>query len=81
MSVKVRAIRGCCIGAGRHLKPGEVASVDDLTAAELVQQLAVELVDDRDAPRLRQALRADIVRQQGNRIEQHAGSPWVPLIH
>ncbi len=78
-AVKVRALRGCCVSPGRHLAAGEVADVPPLTAAVLVQQAAAVLLDERDAPKLRQALRDDVDRQQGHRREREPGSPWQPL--
>ena len=78
-TVKVRALRGCCIGPGRHLAAGEVADVPPLTAAVLVQQAAAVLLDERDAPKLQKALRDDVDRQQGHRREREPGSPWQPL--
>ena len=78
-TISVRATRGCCIGPGRHLAAGEVAEVSPLAAAVLVQQMAAELVHDRDAPKLRQALIDDVDRQQGHRREREPGSPWQPV--
>ncbi len=78
-TISVRALRGCCIGPGRHLAAGEVADVPPLTAAVLVQQMAAVLLDERDAPKLRQALRDDVDRQQGHRRDREPGSPWQPV--
>lgn len=43
--MKVRAIRGVCVGPERHLAPGQVADLDDATARYLKSIGAVE-----DAP-------------------------------
>ena len=78
-TISVRATRGVVVSPGRHLAAGQVADVPALTAAVLVQQMAAELVHDRDAPKLRQALIDDVDRQQGHRRERETGSPWQPV--
>ena len=50
MSVKVRALRGVCIGPELHLAKDEEGSVDAGTAAFLVGINAVELVPEAPAP-------------------------------
>lgn len=40
--MKVVAIRGVCIGPDRHLRPGDVADVDESTSAFLIGIGAVQ---------------------------------------
>lgn len=44
--MKVRALRGVCIGPGRHLTPGETADIDPATTQFLVSIGAVARVDE-----------------------------------
>ena len=44
--MKVRAIRGVCIGVGRHLVPPETADLDTATGNYLISIKAVEEVKD-----------------------------------
>lgn len=44
--MKVRALRGVCIGPGRHLAVGETEDLDPATVAFLVSINAVEKVID-----------------------------------
>jgi hypothetical protein len=78
-TVQIMALRTVVVGPGRSMAAGEIGVVDALTAAVLVQQMAAELVHDRDAPKLRQALIDDVDRQQGHRRERETGSPWQPV--
>lgn len=48
--MSVRALRGVCIGPGRHLSPGETADLDAATVQFLVSIGAVEVVKDDPAP-------------------------------
>lgn len=48
--MKVRALRGVCVGVERHLKPGDVTDVDDGIVTYLVSIKAVEVVKDEAAP-------------------------------
>lgn len=48
--MKVRALRGVCIGPGRHLLPGECADLDAATAQYLASIAAVESVVDAASP-------------------------------
>lgn len=51
MTMLVRALRGVCIGPGRHLLPGDApAEVDDKTARWLVSIGAVQAVADEPPP-------------------------------
>jgi hypothetical protein len=43
--MKVRALRGVCIGVGKHLAPGETADLDAATVQFLVSVGAVEKVE------------------------------------
>lgn len=80
MSIKVRALRGCCIGIGKYLRPGDVADVAPLAAAVLVAQAAATLLDERDAPALRDALLRDMREQHGGRLgKPPTDSPWTPI--
>lgn len=45
--VKVRALRGVCVGAGRNLESGEVATLEGGVAAYLRGIGAVEYVTDK----------------------------------
>lgn len=49
--MKVRALRGVCIGVDRHLKPGDIADVDAGTLTFLVGIRAVEVVPDEPKPK------------------------------
>jgi hypothetical protein len=42
----VRALRGVCIGVNRHLKPEEIADIDDAQVTFLSAIGAVELMPD-----------------------------------
>jgi len=44
--MKVRALRGVCIGVDRHLKPADIADIDPATVQFLVSICAVEKVTD-----------------------------------
>lgn len=44
--MKVRALRGVCIGVGRHLKPSETADLDTAMVTFLTGIGAVEVVPD-----------------------------------
>ena len=44
--MKVKALRGVCIGVGRHLKPDDIEELDAATAQFLVSIKAVEPVKD-----------------------------------
>jgi hypothetical protein len=46
--MKVRALRGVCIGVGRHLNAGDSADLDSATVIFLAQIGAVERI--KDAP-------------------------------
>jgi hypothetical protein len=48
--MKVRALRGVCIGVERHLKPGESTDVDAAVATFLTGIGAVERMPDDPAP-------------------------------
>jgi hypothetical protein len=48
--MKVRALRGVCIGVGKHLAAGDVAELDTATSQFLVSIKAVEPV--KDEPRV-----------------------------
>lgn len=48
--MKVRALRGVCVGIERHLVAGDVADVDDASVTFLVSIKAVELVKDEPPP-------------------------------
>lgn len=47
--MKVRALRGVCIGVDRHLQPGDVSDVDASTSQFLVSIQAVEVVAEEPA--------------------------------
>jgi hypothetical protein len=52
--MKVRALRGVCIGSGRHLVPPETADLDAATGQYLISIKAVEEVKDepvKDEPK------------------------------
>jgi len=48
--MKVRALRGVCVGVNRHLKPGDVDDIDAASVSFLVSIGAVEKVVDAPAP-------------------------------
>lgn len=48
--MKVRALRGVCIGPGRHLAVGDTEDLDPATVTFLVSIGAVEPVKDEPAP-------------------------------
>jgi len=48
--MKVRALRGVCIGVGRHLNAGDSADLDPATVTFLTGIGAVELVKDEPPP-------------------------------
>ena len=48
--MKVRALRGVCIGVGRHLSAGDSADLDAATVTFLAGIGAVELVKDEPTP-------------------------------
>jgi hypothetical protein len=48
--MKVRALRGVCIGAGRHLKAGDVDDLEPALVTYLVSIRAVEPVIDEPEP-------------------------------
>lgn len=78
-TVRIRALRGTVAGVGRELAAGEVAALDAVTAEVLVSLGAAVLLDERDAPKLREAFLADQRRQQlalemSDRGTQ--GTPW-----
>lgn len=47
--MKVRALRGVCIGVERHLKPGDTADLEPALVNFLVSIRAVEQVKDEPA--------------------------------
>jgi hypothetical protein len=47
--VKVKALRGCCIGVDRHLKVGDTTELDPATSQYLVSIKAVEEFKDEPA--------------------------------
>jgi len=47
--MKVKALRGVCIGVNRHLKPGDTEDVDAATSTFLLGIGAVELVAEPKA--------------------------------
>jgi hypothetical protein len=48
--MKVRALRGVCVGPERHLAPGETADLDAASVPFLVSIQAVEVVADDPPP-------------------------------
>jgi hypothetical protein len=48
--MKVRALRGVCIGPGSHVTAGDIAEVDNATGHFLVSIGAVEVYTDPPAP-------------------------------
>jgi hypothetical protein len=44
--VRVRALRGVCVGVDRHLLPGETADIDSSQLSFLVSIRAVELAPE-----------------------------------
>jgi hypothetical protein len=48
--MKIRALRGICIGVNRHLEVGQTEDVDTATSTFLKSIGAVELVQDEPAP-------------------------------
>jgi hypothetical protein len=48
--MKVRALRGVCVGVDRHLRAGDTADVDDASVQFLASIGAVEIVKDEPAP-------------------------------
>lgn len=56
MMVKLRIVRGCLV-AGRGCAEGAILDVDARTAHDLVNEAAAELLDPREAPRLRDSVR------------------------
>lgn len=44
--MKVKALRGVCVGVGRHLKVGDTVELDTATSQFLVSIKAVEEVKD-----------------------------------
>lgn len=48
--MRVRAVRGVCVGSEDHLKPGEVRDLDAATAQYLVAIGAVTAVIDPPSP-------------------------------
>jgi len=48
--MKVRALRGVCIGVDRHLVPGDTADLEPATVTFLVYIKAVEVVKDEPTP-------------------------------
>lgn len=48
--MKVRALRGVCVGVARHLAAGDTAEIDATSVPFLVNIGAVELVKDEPAP-------------------------------
>lgn len=48
--MKVKALRGVCIGAGRHLAAGDTEDLDPATVTFLVSIGAVEPVKDEPTP-------------------------------
>lgn len=49
--MKARAIRGVCIGVGRHLVPGETADHLDAATVQFLTSIgAIEIVPDEPAP-------------------------------
>jgi hypothetical protein len=76
-TIKIRATRGVVAGVDRVLHAGEVASVDALTAHELVHMGAAVLLDAKDEAAARAAFDADqrrIMREM--RRAPDPGSPW-----
>lgn len=47
--MRVRALRGVCVGVGQHLKAGDTCELDYATANFLVHTGAVEIVPDEPA--------------------------------
>jgi hypothetical protein len=47
--MKVRAIRGVCIGVDRNLKPGDTADLEAATVSFLVSIGAVERIENEPA--------------------------------
>jgi hypothetical protein len=48
--MKIRALRGVCVGIDRHLVAGEIVDVDDGTSQFLVSIGAVEVVTEAPKP-------------------------------
>lgn len=70
MTVRIRALAAVMVGM-RALRPDEVAAVDALQAALVVGTGRAELVDERDAPKLREAIAADTAAAL-----KREGRPW-----
>lgn len=47
--VKIKALRGLCLGVDRHLLPGEAGEVDAATSKWLVHIKAVEIIEEAPA--------------------------------
>jgi hypothetical protein len=48
--VRVRALRGVCVGVDRHLSAGDVTDLEPATVPFLVSIKAVEVVPDDPSP-------------------------------
>ena len=70
-TVRIRALRSTVAGVGRELAAGEVAALDAITAEKLVSMGVAVLLDERDAPRLREAFERDQLEQL-----KRLGRPW-----
>jgi hypothetical protein len=53
--MKVRALRGVCIGVARHMKPGDVEDLEPALVTYLSGIGAVELVKDEPKPEVKPA--------------------------
>ncbi len=53
--MKIRALRGVCVGVARHLKPGDTADLDAATVTFLTSIRAVEIVPDEPAKTVSEA--------------------------
>jgi hypothetical protein len=65
--MRVRALRGVCIGVGRHLQPGDTEDLDDATVQFLVSIGAVEPVKDAPAPVVEEPIKPPPAKKPGKK--------------